>query len=62
MENKFKRDTNSNALINIDTAAYNARKLSKLRAKKQKKQEDEIESLKQEVEELKAIINTIISR
>ena len=62
MENTFTRDPNSNALINNDISGYNARKMAKLRAKKQKNQEEEIKFLKQELNELKALINKLTIR
>ena len=46
-------------LINNNTTAYTARMEAKKRSKKQQKHEEEIESLKAQLEELKEIVNTL---
>ncbi len=47
-------------LINKDESAYNARMVAKKNRQNQKSQEEEIESLKTEISELKQILNTLI--
>jgi hypothetical protein len=46
-------------LINNSTTAYSARMEAKKRNKKQAKHEEEIKSLKEQLEELKEIVNTL---
>tara|TARA_B110000444_G_scaffold185967_1_gene175095 strand:+ start:1235 stop:1420 length:186 start_codon:yes stop_codon:yes gene_type:complete len=58
MEKTFIRKSKG-ILINNNTTAYTARMEAKKRNKKQRKQEEEIEFLKAQLKELKAIVNTI---
>lgn len=58
MENKYQRDPETGALINKNNSAYASRILAKKRAKIQ---EEEIKSLKEQIEELKEIVNTLIT-
>jgi len=59
MEKTFIRKSKG-ILINNNTTAYTARIEAKKRSKKQLKQEEEIKSLKAQLEELKEIVNTLI--
>ena len=52
MEKTFVRDSKG-VLINNNSTAYSARILAKKRSKNQQRQEDEIQSLKTQLEELK---------
>tara|TARA_R110002167_G_scaffold85390_1_gene231563 strand:+ start:1114 stop:1302 length:189 start_codon:yes stop_codon:yes gene_type:complete len=58
MEKTFVRDSKG-VLINNNSTAYSARLLAKKRSKNQQRQEDEIQSLKTQLEELKEIVNTL---
>jgi hypothetical protein len=55
---KFIRD-NKGILINNDSNAYAARRAAKMRARKEKTQEEEIESLKAQIAELKSMITSL---
>jgi hypothetical protein len=59
MKSKFIRKSRG-VLINKDESAYNARMSAKKNSQKQQFQEEEIESLKTEISELKQILNTLI--
>lgn len=59
MKSKFIRK-NRGVLINKDESSYNARMSAKKNSQKQQFQEEEIESLKTEISELKQILNTLI--
>lgn len=59
MEKTFIRKSKG-ILINNNTTAYTARMEAKKRSKKQRKQEEEIKLLKEQFEELKEIVNTLI--
>jgi len=59
MESKFIRK-GLGVLINKDESAYNARIIAKKNSQNQKSQEEEIESLKAEIDGLKKILNTLI--
>jgi len=59
MESKFIRKSRG-VLINKDESAYNARMAAKKNSQKQQFQEEEIESLKTEIDELKQILNRLI--
>ena len=51
----FYRDTDTNAVINTNVAAFNL-------YKQQRKGKETIESLKQEVEDLKALVRELIEK
>lgn len=59
MESKFIRK-GLGVLINKDESAYNARMTAKKNSQKHQFQEEEIESLKTEINELKQILNRLI--
>jgi len=58
MENTFNREDRG-VLVNNNSSGYSARRAAKKRFEKQKVQSEEIESLKTQLEELKAIVNAI---
>jgi len=58
MEKTFVRDSKG-VLINNNIAAYSSRRAAKERSKNQQRQEEEIKSLKTQLEELKEIVNTL---
>jgi len=58
MEKTFVRDSKG-VLINNNTIAYSSRRAAKERRKNQERQEEDIKSLKTQLEELKEIVNTL---
>ena len=55
----MQRDMNSGAIINTDNAAYQKALNAKLAAEKK---EEELQSIKEDVQELKNLMNQIIKR
>ena len=57
--NQLGRDPNSNAILNTDVSAYEAYRKARREAKKK---EAELSTLKDEVAELKALVNTLVQK
>ena len=57
--NQLGRDPNSNAILNTDVSAYEAYRKARREAKKK---EAELSTLKDEVAELKALVNTLVHK
>ena len=53
------RDPNSNAILNTDVTAYEAYRNARIEAKRK---EAEMATLKDEVAELKALVNTLVQK
>lgn len=62
MSNNYKRDEASGALVNMNMPAYFARKLAKERTKTIANQQMQIDSLLNEVDELKKAINKLLNK
>ena len=57
--NQLGRDPNSNAILNTDVSAYEAYRKAR---KEAKRKEAELSTLKDEVAELKALVNTLVHK
>ena len=57
--NQLGRDPNSNAILNTDVTAYEAYRKAR---KEAKRKEAEMATLKDEVAELKALVNTLVQK
>ena len=57
--NQLGRDPNSNAILNTDVSAYEAYRKAR---KEAKRKEAELSTLKDEVAELKALVNTLVQK
>ncbi len=57
--NQLGRDPNSNAILNTDVSAYEAYRKAR---KEAKRKEAEMATLKDEVAELKALVNTLVQK
>ena len=57
--NQLGRDPNSNAILNTDVSAYEAYRKARREAKRK---EAEMSTLKDEVAELKALVNTLVQK
>ena len=57
--NQLGRDPNSNAILNTDVSAYEAYRKAR---KEAKRKEAELSALKDEVAELKALVNTLVHK
>tara|TARA_B100000287_G_scaffold363099_1_gene356681 strand:- start:470 stop:694 length:225 start_codon:yes stop_codon:yes gene_type:complete len=57
--NQLGRDSESNAIINTDVTAYEAYRRAR---KEAKRKEEELDTLKGEVEELKALVKTLVKK
>ena len=57
--NQLGRDPNSNAILNTDVSAYEAYRKAR---KEAKRKEAEMSTLKDEVAELKALVNTLVQK
>ena len=57
--NQLGRDPNSNAILNTDVSAYEAYRKARREAKRK---EAELATLKDEVAELKALVNTLVHK
>ena len=57
--NQLGRDPNSNAILNTDVSAYEAYRKAR---KEAKRKEAEMSTLKNEVAELKALVNTLVQK
>ena len=57
--NQLGRDPNSNAILNTDVSAYEAYRKAR---KEAKRKEAELATLKDEVAELKALVNTLVHK
>ena len=57
--NQLGRDPNSNAILNTDVTAYEAYRKARREAKRK---EAEMSTLKDEVAELKALVNTLVHK
>ena len=57
--NQLGRDPNSNAILNTDVTAYEAYRKARREAKRK---EAEMSTLKDEVAELKALVNTLVQK
>lgn len=57
----IRRDQNSSAIINTDSNALTAYKLKRANAKKMKELETDINSVKQELKEIKHLLQQIIT-
>ena len=57
--NQLGRDPNSNAILNTDVSAYEAYRKARREAKRK---EAELATLKDEVAELKALVNTLVQK
>ena len=57
--NQLGRDPNSNAILNTDVSAYEAYRKARREAKRK---EAEMSTLKDEVAELKALVNTLVHK
>jgi cell division protein FtsL len=62
MSNTYKRDEASGALVNMNMPAYSARKLAKERTKTIAKQQAQIDSLLNEVNDLKEAIQQLLNK
>jgi hypothetical protein len=61
MDTAFVRDTHSKALINTDVASINARRLEKKQIQKMSELQNEINSVKNDLLEIKQLLQTIIT-
>ena len=57
--NQLGRDPNSNAILNTDVTAYEAYRKAR---KEARRKEAEMATLKDEVAELKALVNTLVQK
>ena len=57
--NQLGRDPNSNAILNTDVSAYEAYRKAR---KEARRKEAEMATLKDEVAELKALVNTLVQK
>jgi hypothetical protein len=55
--NELRRDDFSKAIINIDNDGY---KMARMRKKKALKQQEEMESLRNDIDDLKSMMQTLI--
>ena len=55
--NELRRDDLSKAIINIDSDGY---KMARMRKKKALKQQEEMESLRNDIDDLKSMMQTLI--